>query len=58
MDATLLSDLRRQSRDFFRAPHQDHNRRPLAVSMDELRRRRVRRRYRGFLRAMVRDHAA
>ena len=43
METWMLDDLKRQAEAFRRAPHQDHNRRPIGTTMDDLRERRGRR---------------
>jgi hypothetical protein len=50
MDAWMHDDLRRQALAFRRAPHEDHNRRPIRQKMRDLRTRRARRRWNSFMR--------
>jgi hypothetical protein len=52
--AEQLADLRRQGTEFRRAGYDGHNRKPHAVSMRDLRRRRWRRRWNRILGALVR----
>lgn len=55
METWMLQDLRRQSDDWFRNGRKEaHNRQPMAISPDDLRRRRERRRARARVRRMVR----
>lgn len=50
MDSWMTADLRRQALAFRRAPHEDHNRRPLGTTMRDLRNRRRRRQWNSYLR--------
>ncbi len=53
MTPSMEADLRRQSVAFFRAPHEDHNRRPVRTTMRDLRTRASRRRWNFFMRAYL-----
>lgn len=44
MEAWMLDDLKKQAEAFRRAPHADHNRRPIGTTMQDIRERRLRRR--------------
>jgi len=50
MTPSMEADLRRQSLAFFRAPHEDHNRRSVRTTMRDLRTRASRRRWNFFMR--------
>ena len=54
MESWMTADLRRQALAFRRAPHEDHNRRPLGTTMRDLRNRRRRRQWNGYLRTSLR----
>ena len=51
-NTTLVKELRRQAELLMRVP-EAHNRQPVMTSMDDLRRRRARRRYRANLRTAL-----